>query len=582
MLILASARLVPAAPVPANVDTAVLAQVPAGASIVVYLHGLEHTKGRLITMVKNALPDLAPMIQDKIEESLKTALEGRQIKGVAKDGPIFLVLPELPRSGQGIPKLAKIIAVTNYADFRDGILTDEERKSLKPDKAGYEVATIEGQTAYFIDRMGYAIVTNDKGLAEQFLKKQPGLDTKLSKETTQKLLACDVAAYVDMVAVNKEFGPQIKQFRPLIKFFIQQMAAQSGQQAAQIYEAFFDGAFQLLEDSRVFLAAGDFRPEGLALTLSNQMGADTKIGAFLKDAKPGPLEKLGTLTAGQLGYMGVELQPEFFKVFGPLLQGYYDVGNEKEGKAIRAAWDELAAAGPQSWLMDYNMPVQGVQVWTYKDPARAAAAQIKLFQAFQSGDAFQGIPLKAKPEIKTDAETYHGFKLNSVRMTWDFDKFAEKLPQGGKEMAEMMKAFMGDAMNSWFGTDGKVYVSVTAKDWPAAQKLLAAYLDGQNPVGKEKVFQEARRNLPAKTTLLMLVDTPQYLQAMAKVFGPMFKAQGVPITIPEFKAPKGKSFTGFALTLRPEVMSFDLWVPVTTVSEIKKMVEQATGGPKIQ
>ncbi len=580
MLALVAVWPAPAAPVDVKgTGTAALAQVPADAVIVIQIRGVERTKGRLLTMVKNALPDLGPKIQDMLEEKSKEFLMGRQLKGLAKEGPLFAVMFKMPQREAAAANsgAAFVAAVTNFADFRDGLLKEDERKSLKPDKAGYETATIDGETTYFIDRNGYAVITPDKEVAEKFLKKQPGLDTKLNKEAAQKLLASDVSAYVDMTAVNKEFGPQIKQFRPLIKFFIQQASAQSGQQMAKMYEGFFDGAFQLLEDSRLFLAAAEFRLEGLALTLQDQVGTNTKVNAFLKGAKPGSLAKLGTLTAGQLGYMGAEFQPEYFKAYGALLGGF---GNQSQEAS--AAWDELAAAGPQTWLMDYNMPTQGLQVWTYKDPAKAVKAQLKLFQAFKTGESYQSLPLKEKPEIKTDAETFRGFKLNSVRMAWDFEKLAEKTPQGGKAMADAMKALMGDTMNTWFGTDGKVFVVVTAKDWPAAQKILAAYLDGKDRVGKAKAFQEAMRNLPAETNLLVLMDVPQYVRVMAKIFEPMFKAQGVPFAIPELKAPKGTSLTGFTLTLRPEVASFDLWVPVTSVSEIKKMAEQAGSGSKIQ
>lgn len=581
MLTLAAVRPLAAAPVDTT-GTAALAQVPADAPLVLYVRGVERTKDRLLAMAKNALPDLGPKIQDLVEEKFKDLLMGRQLKGLAKDGPLFLVTVKMPHGNvaPGNSGMAFVVAVTNFADFRDGLLTDDERKTLKPDKAGYETASVEGETTYFLDRNGYAVVTQDKEVAEKFLKKQPGLDGKLAKQTAQKLLASDVSLYVDMTAVNKEFGPQIKQFRPLIKFFIQQLAAQSGQQVAQMYEGIFDGIFRFVEDSRVLLVAGDFRPQGLAFGLQNQVGADTQVNAFLKGAKPGALGQLGTLPAGQLGYMAAELPPELFKLYGPALQGFYG-SEDAEGKKLRDAWEALTAAGPQAGAMTFNYPTGGLQVWQYRDPVKAAAAQLKLFQEFQNGESFQSVPLKEKPVVKADAQNYRGFKLNSVRLVWDFDKFAEKFPQG-KEMIEVTKRFMGESFNSWFGTDGKVYVGVTAKDWLAAQQLLAAYLDRKDPLSKQQTYQEARQNLPAETTLISLLDLPQFVQAMAGAFGPLMQAQGLPVQIPELKAPKGRSLFGFALTLRPEVISFDLWVPVTTVSEIKKMVEQAAGGQKIQ
>ena len=580
ILALAAVRPLAAAPVETT-GTAALAQVPADAPLVLHVRGIDRAKDRLLAMAKNALPDLGPKLQDLVEEKLKDILMGRQLKGLAKDGPLFLVTVKLPHGNvaPGNSGMGFVAAVTNFADFRDGLLLEDERKTLKPEKAGYETATIEGETTYFLDRNGYAVVTQDKEVAEKFLKKQPGLDGKLAKEAAQKLLSSDVSLYVDMTAVNKEFGPQIKQFRPLIKFFIQQLAAQSGQQVAQVYEGFFDGAFRFIEDTRVLLVAGDFRPEGLAFGLHSRVGADTKVNTLLQGSKPGALEQLGTLPAGQLGYIAAELPPELYKLYGPVLQGF---GSEDEGgKKMRETWEALTAAGPQTVAMNFNYPTGGLQVWQYRDPAKAAAAQLKLFQDIQYGESFQSVPLKEKPVVKPDAQTYRGFKLNSMRLVWDFDKFAEKVPQG-KEMIEVTKRFMGESLNSWFGTDGKVYVSVTAKDWPAAQKLLEAHLDRKDPLGKHKTYQEARQNLPAETTLLSLVDVPQFVQVMASAFGPIFQAQGLPVQIPELKAPKGRSLFGFALTLRPEVISVDLWVPVTTVSEVKTMFEQATGGQKIQ
>src|SRR5262249_7335120 len=159
------------------------------------------------------------------------------------------------------------------------------------------------------------------------------------------------------------------------------------------------------------------------------------------------------------------------------------------------------------------------------------------------------------------------FKFHSVQLKWDFEKLAERTPQGGKEMAEAMKKMMGEGSNIWFGTDGKTYVQVTAKDWKTAQAHLDAYLNGTNAVGGEKAFQEALKQLPAQTSMVSLMDGPQYLQVMAEFMGPFAEANGLPFKIPPMKAEKGKSFFGFALTLRPENGSADIWVPVTAISE---------------
>ncbi|HEV3204938.1 MAG TPA: hypothetical protein VGY77_11165, partial [Gemmataceae bacterium] len=217
-----------------------------------------------------------------------------------------------------------------------------------------------------------------------------------------------------------------------------------------------------------------------------------------------------------------------------------------------------------------------------KDPVKAVEGSFKLFQAMSSGTSFGNMALKEKPTLTRDAQAHRGFKLHSVSLKWDFEKFAEKAPQGGKEIAEAMKTLMGEGSNQWFGTDGKVFITVTAKDWSAAKKLLDEYLDGKNTLGTEKSYLEARKNLPAQATMLVLIDMPMYIQAMSRIMGPLFKSQGLPFEIPVLKATKGKSYFGMALGLQPEIGNVDLWIPGTVAAEVKKMVEQVMGGQIIQ
>src|SRR6516165_3905467 len=203
----------PAAAAPVADDESPLAQVPAGSPIVVQIHGFERSKERLITLIKNAMPDLAKIAEAKIEEGIKEGLNGRELKGMAKDGPIFVAFTEMPTfatftGGPDQFKVAVIVKVTKYTDFRDGILKEEERTNLKADPAGFEEATIENASVYFVDRKDYAIVTTNKDVATQFTKKQPGLDKQLDKTLAKKLLESDVSVYVDTVAVRKEYGDQ--------------------------------------------------------------------------------------------------------------------------------------------------------------------------------------------------------------------------------------------------------------------------------------------------------------------------------------------------------------------------------------
>src|SRR5262249_39179029 len=153
----------------------------------------------------------------------------------------------------------------------------------------------------------------------------------------------------------------------------------------------------------------------------------------------------------------------------------------------------------------------------YADPAKGMDAQLKLIEAMGAGTTFQSGALKEKPKVQPKAEKYKGFELTSVQLTWDFDKMmeqaggAQQLPEEAKkQMVEMWKKLLGEKMNYWFGTDGKVVVQVIAKDWKAAEKLLDQYFTGKDTVGAVQAFADARKEMPADATMLVLVDLVRY------------------------------------------------------------------------
>jgi hypothetical protein len=555
-----------------------LAQVPAQAPVVFYVKGIERTKDRLVTMIKNAVPDLAPLVQAKVDEGIKQALEGRELKGLPKDGPIFIALTEMPEATPDSPPPAAVIfRVTNYTEFRDAFLKEEERKTLKADPAGYETVKISDKDIYLVNRDGYAIATLQKDVAVQFTKKQPGLDTKLDKDVTKKLLESDAGLYVDMAAVNKKYGDQLKQFRQLLPLLMGQVA-QSGQVdkgQMEMIKRFAEGIFQLVDDARTFVVATDFRPEGFSLHTQVAVAADSKTNSLLKDAKPVALDGVAKLPAGHLGYWAMQLSPELLKAIQPLISGTMGA-DAKSAKGLQEALDEMASAEPRSIIANFDIPVEGLQVWDCKDPGKMAQGLLRLNQSLEEGGSYANAILKDKPKIKPDAENHRGFKLTSVSMVWDLEKMMEKAP-GGKQMAEAMKKMMGEGVNSWFGSDGKIYVQVTAKNWESARRQLDEYLDGTNAIGQNKAFQETWKQLPAETTVVTLMDLPQYVAVIADFVGPALQGQGLPFNIPQLKASKGKTYLGMALVLQPTRGSVEIWFPGTAVNEIFKMVQQARG-----
>ena len=134
-----------------------LEQVPDTAPVVLHLRGIQGTRDRLVTMMKNALPDVLAKFQKEMDDFLQNGYNGHKYRGLVNDGPIFFALTELPKAGQplnGPPPFAFILAVSDYKEFHDNLLTEEERKSIKNKGEGIEEATFERETVYLLDRKG--------------------------------------------------------------------------------------------------------------------------------------------------------------------------------------------------------------------------------------------------------------------------------------------------------------------------------------------------------------------------------------------------------------------------------------------
>src|SRR5262249_7718331 len=152
-----------------------------------------------------------------------------------------------------------------------------------------------------------------------------------------------------------------------------------------------------------------------------------------------------------------------------------------------------------------TIPLQGLDVWSFKDPHQAVAAQLKILENVDKGAAFQSAFLKSKPVVKTSARQFQGFDLHQAQVEWDLDKLAGSNPAVPDDIKKALKdAFtkmLGEGFTVWFGTDGKSYLQVVAKDWAAAEKILQRYFKDE-AVGAEANFQAARKEMPAESTLL--------------------------------------------------------------------------------
>jgi hypothetical protein len=290
--------------------------------------------------------------------------------------------------------------------------------------------------------------------------------------------------------------------------------------------------------------------------------------------KPSSLGGLETLPTGYLGYTAMEWGPEALKALQPLLLGITGAPEGEQGKALQKALDQFAAAGPSLQRIASGLGGKGLQVTKFNDPAKAAAAQLDALRALEGLTMLGTMPLKEKPVIRPDAETFRGVKYHYFGVKWDFEKQLEKLPGGGEKMAEALKKLTGEGLSMWFGPVEGALVQVSAKDWKAAEKALTQYLDKTAAVGaKHPSFAQTRERLPAKATLVSLLSVARTIDIIAQYGGAVAASFGGP-ALPKLAASKEPEFfLGTGVTLRSGYAGLDVWVPGATAREVRRVFE---------
>ena len=170
LVLAASAPAARTAPVPA--ETSPLAQVPATAPVVIHINGLETVRDHVVAFLKNAVPDQADVRAKAVGRVPQERLPGPQAQGPGQGRAdlrgVHRDCPRQARATNAPNALALIAAVTDYAEFRDNILSDDEKKNLKTGDGFESTASDMGGDVFFVDRKDYVVVTPSKDVAEAF------------------------------------------------------------------------------------------------------------------------------------------------------------------------------------------------------------------------------------------------------------------------------------------------------------------------------------------------------------------------------------------------------------------------------
>jgi len=583
-LALAAAPAV-AAPAPA-VGKNIVFPYPAKVPLVIQVNGLMNVKERLGKMLEALPPAEAAVVKLQLDAGLKQLLTDRSLKSVPADGRVFVVFHDFSRLvGEDEPAVSVLVPVTGYKEFKESFLTAAERKTVGKAGEGVESikssATGEEVTLYVVDLKDYIALTASKETAQDYAGKYTRAESSaMGPDLAASFLAADVALAVNLDVINDKYGDQIRQFKGLIDFALGQaqgMVPGLNKKQLEMVKVVLNGFIQAIEDAQGLVIAAEFRPEGLNLRGQIQFAPDTPSSKMLKPEVPTALADLEKLPKGLTTYAATKFGKKFSDLARQFAQEFAAADDDEKGaQQFEKLLAEIVAAGPEGEFGASSLPETALSVTAYKDPAKAVAASTKLYQSLSAGGKFLNLVLKDKPKVTEAAQKYRGFTLTEVRLTVDFAATVEALPETVREATlTSLKRVMKEKSVSWLGTDGKVVVQVSAKDWDAAKKVIDDYLDGKATIGSESGFQAARKNLPAEATAVYLTETNQMLIGLLeqlKTVAAQIPGGGLP-PIGTPKAVKGPStYIGMAVTLKPQVATLDGFFPGGAMNVATRML----------
>ncbi|WP_439622394.1 hypothetical protein [Gemmata sp.] len=574
-----------AAPVPAD-GKGVTFPFPAKAPIAVSVNGYDTARERLKKLVTAALPKEGAGVAKELDKSLDKLFEGRALTAVRKDARGFLVLNDLASLLQDTPAVAVLVPVTSHKEFLKTFLTKDEAKTLESGRDGVDTVKTEAfgdeKPVHLVDLKEYTAVTLDRATADAYAAKfAPATADQMGTDLAETFLKGDVALYVNLDAINDQFGDQIRGFKGLVDFALQQAAQQGAfgamsKKQTEAIKVLLKGLIQGVEDSRGLVAAAEFRPEGVYAKLQVRFTENSPSAKLLAAERPEAMADVGKLPAGLGTYTAVR----FGKTIGDLVR---DMGQEfatteddaRGAELLEAHLKAVADAGPGVEYSASAPPGAALSVTAYADAKKAATGLTKAYKAVGAGGRVNGVVVKAAPRVGDDAEKYKDFTFASVNVTFDFEASVAALPEMVREATlEAFKRAVPVKAAMWVGTDGKVVARVMAKDWDAAKKLLDQYLAAKDTVGASAGFKRVREQLPAEANLVVIAEVE------AAVNGLVNSLRTAADAIPGFpqlgvvkRAGGPPAYLGLAVTLKGETATVTGFVPVQSLEAAGKMLE---------
>ena len=341
------------------------------------------------------------------------------MKGAGKSP--FFVLLRLPDPAQpDLPDWGVIVKTNDPAAVIKALAQEggEKPKSLD----GYESFVAEdGETLYATKGTGWVAYGPEEAMIKAIHKPQSSLAGALSPEGRARFLAGDVGLYVNIAAVQKQYGDFLEQSKQAIKAQLEEaMGAEAGKtQTAWTADILLNSLITALKVGDRLALSLDFQADGLTIAGLATVKGDSPAAQGLARAGTGTGQLLERLPAGNMVY-----------VYGADALGYpggqarsgAGAPRSKVALAVKKAEDARIRALEDRLVIAISMaPMKATTLADPADPSAAAAASRELFEAPRA-------LVRDGRTVALNALTYGGFRLDKVRIEFDPAGLAKSSP----------------------------------------------------------------------------------------------------------------------------------------------------------
>jgi hypothetical protein len=186
-------------------QSAWLKSVPADTAVVVRVKALTTVRADLVKMLEAMSGNAAAQAQPHIDQALE--LMKAQSGTHSVEHPFFMLM-SLPKDGP-MPGWAVMVESDNYEAVVKSISKKEDFKSSPKDGLD-SFDGPDGQPWYSAKGTGFVSFGPDQALVKGTIKTSTALDGKITAETKKEFLGGDLGLYVNIAAIQAQYGDQIK------------------------------------------------------------------------------------------------------------------------------------------------------------------------------------------------------------------------------------------------------------------------------------------------------------------------------------------------------------------------------------